>query len=215
MTVALAVARPTQAAPAVGSWTNGALIGSGTGAFTGTIGFPGLELGYLRGMSDTLDLGGRFSFNYGGEGLPNAAALGLKLALDVKYKLEINLPYGTITARLLPGIGLYFPAGFTILFLQVPAEVGLGFPVTPTVLANVSLRVPFAFGFWSGLGGVSFTSMQLPFLFGGGIELKIDHALSVTGQLHLGPYVGIFFGGINQTNFALDALIGVTYRLPS
>ena len=122
MTVALAVARPTQAAPAVGSWTNGALIGSGTGAFTGTIGFPGLELGYLRGMSDTLDLGGRFSFNYGGEGLPNAAALGLKLALDVKYKLEINLPYGTITARLLPGIGLYFPAGFTILFLQVPAE---------------------------------------------------------------------------------------------
>ncbi len=213
--VALSVARPTQAAAAVGSWTNGGMIGSDTGAFFGTVGFPGINLGYLRGMSDSLDVGGRFTFNYGGEGLPNAPALGLKLAGDVKYKLAIDLPYGTITARLLPGIALYFPQGFTILFLQVPAEVGLGFQVTPNALANVSFQLPLAFGFWSGLGGVSFASMQLPFLFGGGVELKIDRALSVTGQLHLGPYVGIFFGGINQTNFALDAQIGVTYRLPS
>src|SRR3954464_8545325 len=55
MTVALSVARPTQAATAAGSWTNGGMIGSDTGAFYGTAGFPGLNIGYLRGMGDTLD----------------------------------------------------------------------------------------------------------------------------------------------------------------
>jgi len=214
MLVALSVARPTHAAPAVGSWTNGGMIGAGTGAFYGTAGFPGLNIGYLRGLSDTLDAGGRFSFQYGGEGSTSAPALGLKLAGDLKLKLDLNLPYGTITVRALPGIGLYFPQGFSIFLLQVPVEAALGFLVMPNLLAHVSLQVPFAVAFWSGLG-VSFSSMQLPFLFGGGVELKIDQALSVTGQLHMGPYVGIFFGGPNATSFGLDAQIGVTYRLPS
>ena len=74
--------------------------------------------------------------------------------------------------------------------------------------------MPLAFAIWSGLG-VSFNSMQIPFLFGGGVELKIDQALSVTGQLHMGPYVGIVFNVGTTTSFALEALIGVTYRLPS
>jgi hypothetical protein len=214
--LALSVARPTPAATAAGSrsWTNGDMMGDGTGAFYGTVGFPGLSLGYMRGMSDTLDAGGRFSFNYGGEGSTAAPSLGLKLAGDVKLKAGLSLPFGTLTVRVLPGIGLYFPQGFNIFFLQFPVEAALGFQVMPNLLGHVSVQVPVGFAFWSGLG-VSFTSMQIPILAGGGVELKIDEALSVTGQLHMGPYVGIFFGGLNGTSFALDAVIGVTYRLPS
>jgi hypothetical protein len=210
--LALFVARPTQAATGAGSWTNGGMIGSGTGALYATAGFPGLSIGYLRGLSDTLDAGGRFSFNYGGEGAPSATSLGLKVAGDAKLKVDLGLPYA-LTLRVTPGLGLYFPQGFNIVFMQLPVELALGIPAMTNVQAHVSVAVPFAFGFWSGFGQ-SFTSTQIPILFGGGVELKLDPALSVTGQLHMGPYIGIVFGGLTNTLFAMDALIGVTYRLP-
>jgi hypothetical protein len=210
--VALSVARPTHAAEKVGSWTNGGMIGADTGALFATVGFPGLSVGYVRGVSDTLDVGGRFTFAYGGEGTPNNTALGLKVAAEVKLKLDFGLPI-SLVVRALPGLGLYFPQGFNVLFVQLPLEAALGFPVMPNLLAHLSVEAPFALGFWSGLG-VSFTYTQVPVLFGGGVELKIDPALSVTGQLHMGPHTQIIFGGLTTSQFAMDALIGVTYRLP-
>ena len=212
MLAALSVARPTHAAASAG-WTNGGMLGAGASGFYGTVGFPGISVGYLRGMSDSLDVGGRFSFNYGGEGVPSLSAVGIKLAADLKLKVDPGLPYGAFTLRALPGINLYFPSGFTIFNIALPLELALGFPVMPNLLVHASVEVPLAIGFWSGFG-VSFTSMQIPFLFGGGAELKIDQALSLHGQLHMGPYVGIVFGGGSTTYFAFDALIGVTYRLP-
>ena len=97
--------------------------------------------------------------------------------------------------------------------LQVPVELGLGFAVMPHLLAHASIQVPLGLGFWNGFG-VSFTSMQIPFLFGGGAELKIDQALSLHAQLHMGPYVGIIFGGLTSTSFAFEGVLGLTYRLP-
>lgn len=209
--VACSVARPTHAAANAGSWTNGAMVGADTGALYATVGFPGLSIGYLRGVSDTVDAGGRFVFAYGGEGKPGDTWLGLKVAADVKAKVDLGLPV-TVVARVLPGLGLYFPQGFNILFLQLPLELAVGFPVTPDVFAHLSVEVPLGLGFWSGLGE-AFIQAQFPFLFGGGVELKLDQALSITGQLHMGPHVGVIFGGLTSTQLAMDALIGLTYRL--
>src|SRR4051812_36464586 len=94
---ALSVARPTHAAARAathtatraGSWTNGGTLGSDTGALFATVGFPGLSIGYLRGLSDALDVGGRFTFNYGGEGIPTRTSLGLKIAADAKLKPDL------------------------------------------------------------------------------------------------------------------------------
>ncbi|HEY8208674.1 MAG TPA: hypothetical protein VIG99_14390 [Myxococcaceae bacterium] len=211
--VALSVALPTHAATPAGSWTNGGTIGADTGALYATVGFPSLDIGYLRGVSDALDVGGRFSFPYGGDGATDQTWLGLELAGEVKLKLDLGLPF-VLLVRALPGVTLFFPPGFSIFFLRVPLEAALGVPVTPNLLAHVSIKAPLAFGYRSGLG-VSFPEIHLPLLFGGGVELKIDPALSVTGQLHMGPGFWIFPGGDNQTHFTLGALVGVTYRLPS
>jgi len=209
---ALSVARPTHAAAKGGNWTNGGMIGADTGALYATVGFPGLSIGYLRGLSDTLDVGGRFTFNYGGEGIPTMTWLGLKIAADGKLKVDLGLPV-TITLRAQPGLGLYFPTGFNFVMLQVPVEAALGFEAMPNLQAHLSVEVPVGLQFWSALGS-SIAQLELPFLFGGGVELKLDPALSVTGQLHMGPYLQVTFGSITQTFFAMDALLGVTYRLP-
>jgi len=209
---ALSVSRPTHAATKPGSWTNGGMLGTDTGALFATVGFPGLSIGYLRGLSDTLDVGGRFTFNYGGEGIPNKTALGLKIAAEAKLKPDLGMPF-SIILRAQPGLGLYFPTGFNFVLLQVPVEAALGFEPIPNLGAHLSVEVPLGLQFWSGLG-TSITEIQLPVLFGGGVELKLDPALSVTGQLHMGPYVQVTLGTITETYFAMDALIGVTYRLP-
>src|SRR6185436_1124123 len=112
--VTLFVARPTYAAANAGSWTNGGMVGADNGALYATVGFPGLSIGYLRGVSDTLDAGGRFIFNYGGEGKPADTWLGIKVAGDAKLKVDLGLP---LTLRVLPGLGLYFTQGFNIVFL--------------------------------------------------------------------------------------------------
>jgi hypothetical protein len=211
--VTLSVARPTYAAANAGSWTNGGMAGAGAGALYATVGFPGLSIGYLRGLSDSLDAGGRFIFNYGGEGKPADTWLGIKVAGDAKLKVDLGLP-ATLTLRALPGLGLYFPQGFNIVFLQLPVEAALGIPVTRDVLAYASVEVPLGLGLWNGFGAAYWVA-QIPVLIGGGVEIKLDQAVSITGQLHLGPYVDIAFGGITSTQFAMDALVGVTYRLPS
>jgi hypothetical protein len=76
------------------------------------------------------------------------------------------------------------------------------------------VEVPLGLGYRNGFG-TAFWAAQVPVLFGGGVELKLDQALSITGQLHMGPYVDIVFGGLTSTLFAMDALVGLTYRLPS
>jgi hypothetical protein len=39
----------------------------------GQFGWPGISADLAYGVSDTLDLGGRFTFNYGEEGSPTPA----------------------------------------------------------------------------------------------------------------------------------------------
>jgi len=212
MSGALAVASPALAGEGGSGWTNGGMFGSGEQGFYATAGFPGLSAGYLRGLDDSFDLGGRFSFNYGGEGATQLSAPGLKLAADVRLRLGAGLPYA-LTLRVLPGIDLYFPPRFTVIDLALPVELALAIPVMPNLLVHPSLQVPFAIGFWSGFG-FSFMSLQLPFLFGGGVELRLDRTLSVHGQLHLGPYVSTIFGNAPTTDVAFDASLGLTYRLP-
>jgi len=213
MLVALSVARPTHAAASAG-WTNGGMLGADTGGFYGLLGFPGMSVGYLRGVSESLDVGGRFSFNYGGEGVPSLnLGVGFKVAGDVKLKLDPGLPFGAFTLRALPGIHVLFPPGFTFFNLALPVELALGVPIAPNLLVHVSVEAPLAIGLWTGFG-VSPTVAQVPVLFGGGGEFKVDRALSLHAQLHIGPYVQIIFGGATTTYFAFDSLLGITYRLP-
>ena len=52
-------------------WTvlGGDTVGSNNNVFVGQMGWPGLTVGVLHGTSPKLDIGGKFSFNYGQEGL--------------------------------------------------------------------------------------------------------------------------------------------------
>src|SRR5262249_61043826 len=57
----------------------GQTIGSGGGLFWAQFGWPGISADLAYGVSHTLDLGGRFTFNYGEEGITDTSVLGLQL----------------------------------------------------------------------------------------------------------------------------------------
>ena len=193
----------------VEGWSNGALLGRDKHGFYGLVGYPGLGVGYSRGLFDNLDVGGRFTFDYAGVGV---SASEYKFALDFKWR-PFDLPIGAVTLRGLPGMGFSYPSGFTVVNVSLPVELAFGLPIMPNLMLHLSVEVPLELDFWSGYG-VSFTSVEFPLLFGGGGEFKIDEALSVHLQVHMGPYQRILLGAETLPYFGVDVVAGVTYRLP-
>src|SRR5262249_56348265 len=87
----------------------GQTIGTGGGLFWAQFGWPGISADLAYGVDPTLDLGGRFTFNYGEEGITDTGVLGLKFQFTIrkhlvaKHNFDLALPFDP---RLLP----YFPA---------------------------------------------------------------------------------------------------------
>jgi hypothetical protein len=195
-----------------GSLTNAGLIGSGRSALYGTVGWPGMTAGYLHGVSDTMDFGARVTFAYGCQGAPSLPCTGLEISGDLKLMATAAGLPGPLVLRVQPGVGLFAAAfGYTALTLEVPIEVLMGFQVLPQLTGHLGLQIPFAIGYNSTIG-FGFGSMQIPIWPGGGLEYALSPAFSVHGQIHMGPYIAIAFGGINQVLFGFESVLGATYR---
>src|SRR5262249_39837598 len=66
---------------------SGQTLGSGGGMIWGQFGWPGISADLAYGVSPTLDLGGRFTFNYGEEGITDTGVLGLKFQFTLRAQL--------------------------------------------------------------------------------------------------------------------------------
>ncbi|NNC05989.1 hypothetical protein HJC10_24425 [Corallococcus exiguus] len=177
-------------------------VGSGRNVFSAQIGFPGLSLGLLHGGSDTVDIGGKFSFNWGREGLVDASDAGLKLQgwLRVMIARTDKVAFG-ITFQ--PGPFVYFPRGNTMFGMALPVAFVVGIPVGSALMINAGIDVPFNVYFGEGIGPV------IPILFGGGLEYYVNNNLNVNFNLRLGPSIVPRF---DDSYFTMEALAGVAYR---
>jgi hypothetical protein len=177
-------------------------LGTGRNMFSAQIGFPGLTLGLLHGGSDTVDVGGKFSFNWGREGLVDASDEGLKLQGWLRVMVA-QTPKVSFAITFQPGPFVYFAPGNTIFGMALPVGFVAGIPVGSALMINAGVDIPFNVYIGEGIGPV------IPILFGGGLEYFVTNNFNVNFNLRLGPSIVPRF---DDSYFTLEALAGIAYR---
>ncbi len=185
----------------------GDTVGQGQNALSAQLGWPGISLGLLHGATSRFDLGGKFTFNYGQEGIVQLVRPGLKLQAWVRLMLA-RTPQATLALVFQPGPLFYFHDGTTDVGLALPVSLVAGIPVGSAIMLNLALDVPFHVYFGTGGGPV------FPLLVGGGLEYFIDRSLEVNFNVRMGPTIFPDAGrrGRNDAYFTLEALMGVGWR---
>ncbi|WP_194869342.1 hypothetical protein [Myxococcus sp. AB025B] len=177
-------------------------LGRGNTAFSGQIGWPGLTLGVLHGTSEKVDIGGKFSFNWGREGWVRHTSPGIKLQGWLRVELaKANSVSFALTFQ--PGPLFYFDDGDTDVGLALPVAFVVGIPVSSALMVNVGLDMPFHVYFGRSIGPV------IPILVGGGLEYFIDSKLAASFNLRMGPAL---IPDWDESEFAMEALFGIAYR---
>jgi hypothetical protein len=186
---------------------SGQTMGQGGTAFVGQLGWPGVSLGLLHGATPRFDIGGKFTFNYGREGIVTSVVPGLKLQAWVRLMLlqSQNVNVGLSFA---PGPFFYFYETGTDVGLSLPIALTVGIPVGSAIMLNVGMDIPFYVIFGTGGGPV------IPILVGGGMEYFIDRNLAATFNVRMGPSIFPYedFRYRGRARFTLEALFGIAYR---
>jgi hypothetical protein len=174
-------------------------VGTGRNVFYGQAGFPGLSFNILHGMSDKVDIGGRFAFNYAQEGVVDAIDPGLKLQLLTR--LELAKSKVSVGVEFEPGVAFYFHGTRnTWIGMLMPVNLVVGIPASSALVLNAGIDLPLQVYFGK--------SVVIPILFGGGLEYFIDQRLNVNFNLKMGPSIFTEGGG---ALFTLESQIGVAY----
>jgi hypothetical protein len=199
------------------STLSGETVGAEQNVFMGQVGWPGIALTFLHGASNNVDLGGRFSFNYGEEGVVTNVVPGVKIQAVFRVKLVDTgaLKFGI---EFDPGPLFYFYGrndycsaygcyyygdGATEVGLALPFQFNFGLPIGSAFMANFGVWVPMWVTFGTGGG------LTLPILFGGGLEYFLNSRFALSFNLHLGPNI---YPASGRTTLALDAMFGIAYR---
>jgi len=183
----------------------GRTVGSNDNVVHVQVGWPGVSVALLHGMTPKVDLGGIFNFNYGIEGDVNAdIEPGIKMQMLLRMLLVDSgrLNFGMWFA---PGPLFYFRSGYRALIgFTTPIGFEFGIPVSPSANVNLGLDLPFWFYFNRGNGAV------IPILMGGGVEYFVEHNLAVTFNLKMGPAI---YTNSGVADFDLLALMGIAVKL--
>ncbi|MCA2978778.1 MAG: hypothetical protein INH41_31195 [Myxococcaceae bacterium] len=185
------------------SVVGGRTLGAGGNAVEASLGWPGLSVGYRRGVLGPLDVGARLTFDYALEGLPTQVAPVGKVQGLLRLRL---LDAGAVS------LGLTFEPGalFTVdrFGNGVPAVVlPLGLKLGYAVSSALSLGASFDAPLWVQLGAGG--GLNVPLLPGLGVEYFLRSELVAFFRARMGPTLRPS-GGVE---LALDAQLGVAYRL--
>lgn len=192
---------------------SGQTVGAGQTAFHGEVGWPGLGLSLLHGSNDRFDIGGKFTFNYGVEGVVDLTDPGIKLQLLARLKL-VDTARFNFGLRFEPGPFFYFQNGGTMVGLALPVALDFGIPVGSAVMVNFGMELPLWVTFGEG-GGAS-----VPVMFGGGLEYFLDRNMAVTFRMMMGPTIDprVYvrrddrLRRTDDSEFTLESSIGIALR---
>ncbi len=215
---------PPLVSVAGGSWS---VVGALTAPMNaniveGGLGWPGLHVSYLRGISNQLELGARFTFNYGVEGLVGAIVPGVKFQFLLRFKFFDNGKI-SLALRFEPGPLFYFypssgvttcsfdafgnvvcgRAGSTVGGLTIPVGMRLGLVASSAVNVGVSFDLPM----WFSFGRT--TTFLVPILMGAGVEYFLQSNLLLAFNIKMGPTLS---SGGGTAVFTFESKLGVGYR---
>ena len=186
----------------------GDTVGAGQNVLSAQLGWPGVSVGLLHGGTSRFDIGGKFTFNWGQEGLVEVVEPGIKLQAWMRLMLA-RMPQASLALVFQPGPIFYFHEFGTQVGLALPVSLVAGIPVGSALMLNLGLDVPFHVYFGEGGGPV------FPLLVGGGLEYFIDRNLEVNFNVRMGP--SIFPDsdrrGRSDARFTLEALFGIGWKL--
>lgn len=177
----------------------GQTVGSGNDIFAAELGFPGLSAEILHGANANFDLGGKFTFDYGVEGLTDYIHPELKLNAVARISL-IHKPKFNLGMKFEPGFLMYFVNG-THAGVSLPVGLQAGIPTSSALTVALSFDMPIAIFFGDGSTGL------IPILFGAGIEYRLDRDTLLTFHVAMGP--GIFTATGGGSSFVLNSLFGI------
>jgi hypothetical protein len=206
--VAVLIAAPVLAADGTShsNWSveSGQTVGTNNTVIYGQAGFPGIWGTYLHGVQSNLDLGARFSFNYGVESSTDLVDPELKFQFVSRINLLKN-PKFNLGVEFDPGVALYFAGGATFFGMAVPVELQAGIPINSQFTVDLGFGLPVFINFTHGAYAV------FPILFGGGVEYYLQHDLALTFRLRMGPIISTVSGG--GSAFGLQSMVGVAFKL--
>lgn len=197
----------------------GKTVGNQQTAVEAGLGYPGLHASLLRGVTPTLDLGARFSFDYGLEGLTNQVVPGIKL----QGLLHLSLLESGIVSLMVtfePGPLFHFYGGhtdtiggirfttdgYTLSGLALPLRLQLGIAASSALNVGVHFDLPMWIAFGSGNNSASF---QFPILAGVGVEYFVKHNMLVYFEIRMGPTI---FTNSSTATFTLISNVGIGYK---
>jgi hypothetical protein len=185
------------------SSTAGRTVGNNNNVFQAEIGWPGINLNFLRGVNDVTDAGFHLGLNYGFEGTTNQLT-GLNFAIPIRRNVAPGDAFN-VGLHADPGLTIYNNNGSALVGIGGPIGVVAGYRLDPRLTVDVGADVPILLSFSNPTG----------FLFGplvgGGAEYLIDRNLAVTGRVRVGPEFAFASGG-SSTQAAFQTLIGVAYN---
>ena len=185
------------------SLNTGETVAQDRNAVSVEAGWPGISLGYTKGLSDTTDIGARFDLLYGVE---STTTTQFGLGFRVPYRVVLSRSGATsILVHADPGVKLYTtsPATFA---LQVPVGVALGYGVSNNLRVEVGADLPVT------LGLSPSADLVLAPMVGGGVEYRVDRDLTVGLDTRFGPVFVPTASGAG-TRFGFRTLVTAAYRL--
>ena len=177
-----------------------ATAGEGQNLVVAGAGWPGIEVGYERGVTPRFDLGGRVSYNYGYEGLFTRLD-GVRLQGVFRFLLAAGEKV-SLGLTLMPGLLAYVP-GPVLFGVTAPVMLTLGVPIDRGVTLSFAAELPLWYRFGPGGG------LIVPLLLGFGVEVRVAPNVSIWVRGRGGP---TFFSYTARPSPTLDAKLGVAFR---
>jgi hypothetical protein len=188
------------------STVGGKTVGQRETAVDSGVGWPGLHVGVAHGFLSFLDVGARFSFNWGFEGVfrTGSYAPGIKIQGLLKANV-LDTGFLSLALKFEPGFLAYFYTGTSPLGVAIPIGAQLGIAVMKRLVVGAHLDLPMCLTFSGG------TVFHIPILAGGGAEFFIFPNFLAHAVLKMGPMISAGSGG-SDVAFAMEIKGGVSYR---
>jgi hypothetical protein len=189
------------------SLLGGQTVGGGANVLLAQLGYPGISVGYVHGVTPSVDLGFRAGFNYGYEGFVTVLVPGVRGEFGAKFQL---VDTGRFSLGASAGVGVfsYFGQFSSVTGVTLPVGIAFGIPIASALQLSLNLDAPLFVTFGPS-GGLTF-----PLLFGVGLEYFIDRNFAATFATRMGPAInptGYRYG--SRSEFDFHAHLGVAYKL--